>query len=270
MSASKHARVHPCLLDSKGRLEPYAARSGKRNGSRTPLAINRIGLKGPVDKGVTMGRMSTNRPRLSAAALAGTLLLAGCNGNAQGSTETTPATIPDTGATATATAAPTQEQIAAQVIDYYNQERRAVAENGELGEEVRAIATYSWIDKRNANLDRLEDGGRSYSLVEEMAVGHQVVTFNNTASEPDAWTIVLNLCVEGRKDYKDDKGNTILDPETLQRGAEMVTARYNGLEDVWALTDFENGDAEACGYESQTESDASTSTDESMSTTEGP
>lgn len=206
--------------------------------------------------------MHTTR-RTVTAILGAALLLTGCGDTENGDNDDQ-ATETEA-VTATENPEARQVEVAAQVIEYYEREADLRAEDGMLGEDAREIATYSWIDKRNENMDRLLGGGRTLEIVETTTTDHQVLSFNDTGSGPDAWTIIINACVDSRWDYREEDGTVIDDPDDLHRGAEQVTARYDGPNDVWKLTAFENGDAEACGYESQTNG-----ADDSASTTEEP
>lgn len=209
---------------------------------------------------------TTSTPRTTGAAagavLTAALILTGC-----GTTGTDTDQNTQTEAI-TSAPEPDQDQVAAQVIDYYEQvsDLEAAADDGQLGEEAREFATYGWIDKHNSVISQLRQGGRTYTLIESEVVDHQIIDFNDTGSGDDPWTIRLNLCVESRSDYREEDGTVIDDPDEVFQSAAEVTSRYDGPNDVWKLTDFENGDDTACGHEGQTTTDA----DDSAVTTEEP
>lgn len=188
------------------------------------------------------------RRLITTAAAAGLLLLTGCN------TTDTASTTGDT-QTATATAKPSQdpEQVAQQVISYYERELEYTGEDGLLTDDATDIATYSWIDARNKNARAIlvgENGTqRTWKILEITVEDHQVEYFATGTADAGSpnWTIVLNLCVMGREDYREEDGTVITPPDEEARGPERVTAQYDGPAKDWKLTAFEYGDPEACG-----------------------
>lgn len=204
--------------------------------------------------------MKTTRHAHRAAA-AGTVTLAlaltGCTVTGEGPQATT----------ATPEAAPTTQDpqarldaVTDEVLDLYQRETelRYGAEDEMLGEEAREVATYSWIDDRNAATQQLLGGGRELDRLEATIVGHQVVGEGIVDD-----TLTLNVCVETRWDYREADGTVIDDPDDVVGGAEQITAMTDGPED-WKLTSYENGDTAPCDDE-----DAS-GDDESSETTEAP
>lgn len=198
-----------------------------------------------------------SRAGTAAAALATVLLLAGC-GTQDG---TDPQPTETESVTATADPHASQDEVAEQVIDYYRQENDLRDENGMLGEDARKIATYNWIDNRNKDMERLLGGGRTLEIVETTTTDYQVLDFNGTGSGDDPWTITINACGEDRWDYREEDGTVLLDPDDVQQGAEKITARYDGPNDVWKLTEFEKGDPSLCDHAST--DDSTTTTEES-------
>lgn len=199
---------------------------------------------------------TTRRPHRAGTLLAATVLaLAGCTGDDPAPTET-----PDDTAATTTTVDPQAqlEEATAQVLDLYQREieLRYEAEDEELGEEAREVATYSWIDDRNAATRQLRGGGRELDRIEATIVGHQVV---GEGIVDDALT--LNVCLETRWDYREADGTVIDDPDDVVRGAEQITAMPDA-PGQWKLTRYENGDSGPCGYED--------TGDDSSSTTETP
>lgn len=212
-----------------------------------------------------MKTISTRRTTAAAGAvLATTLFLTGCGTNTENDTDQNTQTE---AVTATTDPQTRQDQVAEQVIDYYQQvsDLEAGAEDGRLGEEAREFATYSWIDDRNTAASLLRQHGETLQLIERRVTDYQVLDFNDTGSGADAWTVRLNLCLENRMDYREEDGTVIEDPDDILQGTEEITAKYDGPNDVWKLTAFEKGAADACGYESQT-----TGPDDSATTTEEP
>lgn len=188
-----------------------------------------------------------------------TVLLAGC-GN--GTTEDAVTSSPDTDTT-TATDDPQarEAEVADQVIDYSAREIEMRYENEELGEGAREFATYSWIDDRNADIAALRQGDRELDLIEATVVDHQVLAFNDTGEENGdvaPWTIILNLCIESRTDYREADGTVILDPDDVNQGAEEITARWDPDRDAYTLVSYQNGDTEACSFDTSSDNDATT------------
>lgn len=168
--------------------------------------------------------------------------------------------------TTTTTAPPPLEErkatAADQVVDFY--ERLPEYQDAEqyLTEAATEIAHHSWINNYNSDLRALRQGDRVYRQVSLTVLGRKIVDFVEEDDDHDAaWTITVNICVEGQREYTEADGTVIDDPEVVYQGADLVTARFDGVNDAWMLTDYEPGDEELCAPYFSDDSDAGTATD---------